>query len=141
LATLVSSPFAAESLSDAEGFVVLTSPDGTDADAEVAARLASLPCVVIGRGRSPGARPPMADVVPEDGVATVDDLLRAIGENPTAATSLAMLLRHGHHSLGPGLVAESAVFSLLQSGVEFTTWSATEIASTSCSTDPTCEMR
>ncbi len=122
LATLVSSPFAAESLSDAEGFVVLTSPDGTDADAEVAARLASLPCVVIARGRSPGARPPMADVVPEDGVATVDDLLRTIGENPIAATSLAMLLRHGHHSPGPGLVAESAVFSLLQSGVEFTTW-------------------
>ena len=50
LAALVSSPFAAESLSDAEGFVVLTSPDGTDADAEVTARLASLPCVVIARG-------------------------------------------------------------------------------------------
>src|ERR1700726_3606032 len=119
---LVSSPFAAESLSDADGFVVLTSPDGTDADAEVAARLASLPCVVIARGRSPGARPPMAHFVPEDRGATGDDRLRSIGENPAAATSLAMLLRHGHHSLGPVLVAESAVFSLLLSGVEFTTW-------------------
>jgi enoyl-CoA hydratase/carnithine racemase len=42
--------------------------------------------------------------------------------NPVAATALALLLRQPHRSLGPALVAESATYSLLQSGGEFSTW-------------------
>src|ERR1700722_13267524 len=47
LAALVCSPFAAESLSDPAGLVVVTTPDGAVPDAEVIDRLTSLPCIVI----------------------------------------------------------------------------------------------
>jgi hypothetical protein len=108
--------------------VVVTEPDGSDADTEAdartAARLSSIPCVVIALDRAPDDVPALADAAPEKGVATVDELLGVIERNPVAATSLALLLRQGHRQLGPALAAESAVFSLLQSGTEFATWRA-----------------
>jgi enoyl-CoA hydratase/carnithine racemase len=108
--------------------VVLTSPDGTVADAAVLDRLASLPCVIVAIDRPPGEAPLLADVVPEDGVASVDDLVLVVTAHPVAATSLALLLRQAppahDPALGPGLVAESAVYSLLQAGAEFAAWRA-----------------
>jgi enoyl-CoA hydratase len=104
--------------------VVVTEPDGSRADVATAARLSSIPCIVIASGRNPDDLPAVADTAPEEGVATVDDLLGVIERNPVAATSLALLLRQGHRELGPALAAESAVFSLLQSGTEFAAWRA-----------------
>jgi hypothetical protein len=110
--------------------VVVVSPDGTDADPTadadqaLADRLAALPCVVVAIDRPPGRRPLLADLVPEAGVATVDDVLRTVERNPVAATASALLLRGGARSLGAGLVAESAVYSVLQAGPEFATWRA-----------------
>jgi hypothetical protein len=124
LAALAASPFAAESLWDAGGMVVVTEPDGSGADTATAAHLSSIPCLVIAVGRTPEDVPALADVAPEEGVATVEDLLAVIERNPVAATSLALLLRQGHRDLGPALAAESAVFSLLQSGTEFAAWRA-----------------
>jgi hypothetical protein len=130
LAALVSSPFAAESLSDPGGVVVLTSPDGSTPDAASVDRLSSIPCLVIAVDRASAEAPLLADLAPEEGVATVDDILRVVETNPVAATSLALLLRESPHTLGPALVAESATFSLLQSGPEFSTWRSRRSAPT-----------
>jgi enoyl-CoA hydratase/carnithine racemase len=124
LAALVCSPFAAESLSDPNGVVVVTTPDGSVADAAVIDRLTSLPCIVIALERSPGDQPPLADVTSEDGVASVDDILRVVERHPVAATALALCLREAPSSLGRALVAESATYSLLQAGPEFAQWRA-----------------
>jgi hypothetical protein len=110
--------------------VVVTEADGSTADPDPAiatttsARLSSIPCIVLALGRAPDNVPSLADAAPEEGVATLDDLLSVIDRNPVAATSLALLLRQEHRDLGPALAAESAVFSLLQSGTEFAAWRA-----------------
>lgn len=124
----MSSSFAAELLSDPEGLVVLTAPDGTVPEGAVVEHLSSIPCVVVAIDRAPGESPLLADVAPEEPVASVDDILRAVTANPVAAVSLALLLRTQPASLGAGLAAESAVYSLLQSGAEFATWRATRTA-------------
>jgi enoyl-CoA hydratase len=118
----VNSPFAAETLSDVDGLVVLVSPDGSTLPDPQFAALSSLPCIVIAVDRPPQSAPTWADLSPEASIATVDDVVRQIEQHPVAATSLAMLLRSEHANLGAGLVAESAVFSLLQAGPEFRTW-------------------
>ena len=86
--------------------------------------MASIPCVVIATARPDGGVSPLADVAPEAGVASLDDLVAGVGADPIAATALALLLRQGPLALGPALVAESATFSLLQSGPEFARWRA-----------------
>jgi hypothetical protein len=122
LGALVLSPFAAESLTDPGGLVVLLSPDRTVAGADVVDRLSSIPCVIVAVNRPPGEAPPTADTAPEEGVASVDDILGTVERCPIAATALALLLRSSGPSLGAALVAESAVYSLLQSGPEFMAW-------------------
>jgi hypothetical protein len=124
LAALARSPFAAEELSDPDGLVVLTKPDGADLDLRVADVLSSLPCIVIAIERPPGQAPHLADLSVEDGIATVDEIVRAVERNPIAATSLVLCLREGWSTPGRGLVAESAAYSVLQSGAEFTRWRA-----------------
>ena len=116
------SPFAAESLSDPGGLVVLTSPDGSSLDPSVVECLSSLPCLVVAVDRSAGDAPALADVAPEEGVATVDDIVAVAERNPIAATTLALCLRQASSSLGLALVAESAAYSVLQAGSEFRTW-------------------
>jgi enoyl-CoA hydratase/carnithine racemase len=120
----VCSPFAAESLTDPGGLVVLTSPDGTSPDAGAVERLASFPCVVLALDRPAGDAPPLSDATIEDGVATVDDILAMVEHNPVAATSLVLCLREAPPTLGGALVAESATYSLLQAGPEFRAWRA-----------------
>jgi hypothetical protein len=78
--------------------------------------------VAVARG--PGDRPPLADATEEEGVASVDDILRVVEDHPVAATALALCLRQAPSSLGSALVAESATYSLLQAGPEFARWRA-----------------
>jgi enoyl-CoA hydratase/carnithine racemase len=102
--------------------VVLTSVDGSVATPGVLERLASLPCVVVAVDRPAGEAPPVADVAPEAGAASVDDLVAVVEKNPGAATTLVLCLREGSASLGRALVAESAAYSVLQAGAEFKRW-------------------
>jgi enoyl-CoA hydratase/carnithine racemase len=117
-------PFAAESLWDPDGLVVLTTADGSALTPEEMERLSSMPCVVVAADRSTEEAPPWADVAAEEGVASVDDVLAVVARNPVAATSLVLCLRQGSTSVGRGLVAESATYSLLQAGAEFARWRA-----------------
>ena len=102
--------------------MVVTTPDDSVPDAGVVDRLTSLPCVVVAIERRPGDRPPLADLTAEVGVASLDDILGVVEHNPVAATALVLCLREAPTSLGRALVAESATYSLLQSGPEFAQW-------------------
>ncbi len=126
LGELLCSPFAETELVRSDGIVVaIASPHDSEVHAVALERLASLPCVVVGHGHSPADRPPYVDVVVDDAVAPVDVLLAAIEVNPIASVTLAMALRGAENrSLGQGLVAESAAYSLLQAGPEFQRWLA-----------------
>ncbi len=104
--------------------MVLTSSDGGTADPAVMERLASLPCIVIAVDRSADEVPLLADVTAEAGVASVDDIVAVVERNPVAATSLVLCLRQAPSSLSRALVAESAAYSVLQSGTEFRAWRA-----------------
>ncbi len=93
----------------------------------LAHRLASLPLVVVGvlHGEVDENWLELCDVV----VAAGDPALGAIQENlerfPLTAAALALLLRgQPGRSVDEGLVAESAVYSVLQSGPEFSAWRA-----------------
>jgi hypothetical protein len=102
--------------------LVLTSADGSVAAPAVLERLSSLPCVVVAVDRPAGETPAVADVAPEEGAATLDDLVALVEKNPGAATTLVLCLREGSGSLGRALVAESAAYSVLQAGAEFKRW-------------------
>jgi len=53
----------------------------------------------------------------------------SVESNPSAAVTMAMLIRHSEHrSIAQGLVAESAAYGLLQSGPEFATWRSARAA-------------
>jgi enoyl-CoA hydratase/carnithine racemase len=104
--------------------VVLTSADGSAPEPGLLDRLSSLPCVIVAVDRQAGAAPAWADVAPETGVASLDDILAVLQQNPGAATSLVLCLREASASLGRALVAESATYSLLQAGAEFKRWRA-----------------
>jgi hypothetical protein len=87
--------------------------------------LTSLPIVVLGatRGAVDAGWFDLCDVVVAEG----DPVLGVIEENlaafPIAAACLALLLRgQPGRPVDEGLVAESAVYSVLQSGPEFATW-------------------
>ncbi len=93
----------------------------------LAQRVASLPLVIVGvtHGEVDDDWLELCDVV----VTAGDPALGAIEENverfPLAAAALALLLRgQPGRSVDEGLVAESAVYSVLQSGPEFSAWRA-----------------
>jgi len=87
-------------------------------------RLATTPCVVVGRDGWDTAPPEALELVdlvardPADLTALVDTCSAA----PLASAALAVHLRAGHQSVSAGLVAESAVYSTLQGGPEFARW-------------------
>jgi enoyl-CoA hydratase/carnithine racemase len=63
------------------------------------------------------------------GRAELDPLVAAIGRRPQASTALVQLLRHSEGArLHEALVAESLVYSTLQSGPEFREWLASRRA-------------
>jgi len=126
LRELARSTFAVEALSDPDGVLALVERDGGADDEDLAERLVSVPCVIIATGESGPEFPAWADAVVEatvdDAVVSLDALVEAITQHPVAATSLVLCLREQSPSLERGLVAESAAFSLLQSGREFAAW-------------------
>jgi hypothetical protein len=101
---------------------VRTSADGSSLEPETLERLASLACIVVAEDRPAEGAPPWADVAAEDGVASVEDIVDAVARHPVAATALVLCLREASASLGRALVAESATYSVLQAGAEFTRW-------------------
>jgi hypothetical protein len=87
----------------------------------------SLPFVVVGvrHGSVGGGWFQLCDVVVEVGDPALDQIAENITSHPITAVTLALLLRgQGHRSVGEGLVAESAAYSVLQSGPEFAAWRA-----------------
>ncbi len=87
--------------------------------------LAQLPCPTIGVGKPVGLADriaPHLDVL-LDHRAQVDLVLSAIETSPLAAASLVQLLRMSETlDVHKGLIAESLVYSMLQSGPEFGGW-------------------
>jgi hypothetical protein len=87
----------------------------------------SVPVIVVGLGAVPAGASfdlPFDVVVDET---TAGCICATALASPIAATSLAVLLRGSEHrSVEEGLAAESAVYSVLQSGPEFTRWRATQ---------------
>ncbi|HET9773321.1 MAG TPA: hypothetical protein VFS16_20685, partial [Acidimicrobiia bacterium] len=131
----MASPAAAGELSAAVGVpcvvVDLSGPAAADPACgrragAAAGAAAGLPVVVVGAGRDGvgGLAAPLADLFdlvvadPEPVVATVEG-------SPQAAVTLVQVLR-GSRSLpvAPALAAESAAYSMLQSGPEFARWRA-----------------
>jgi enoyl-CoA hydratase/carnithine racemase len=88
--------------------------------------LATLPCVVIGvHDDDPAGVADVCDMVLTAAEFSLyePELRSSIGANPLAAVALALLLRGSEsRTIAQGLVAESTVYSLLQSGPEFTQW-------------------
>lgn len=90
-------------------------------------RLGSLPFVVVGitRGEVDEGWLQLCDVTAPEGDPSLDAIMVNLETRPIAATTLALLLRgHDRRSMDDGLVAESAAYSVLQSGPEFDTWRA-----------------
>jgi enoyl-CoA hydratase/carnithine racemase len=123
LDAILRSPFAAGELTTAADIVVaIAHVDGSGVTKEAVRELASLPCLVIGADRA-GDTAPHLDTADEPDVTTVDALLDAVDANPIASVTLALLLRGvPQRSIGDGLVAESAAYSVLQAGPEFARW-------------------
>ncbi len=87
----------------------------------------SLPFVVVGVALAAvDARwLALCDVVVEEGDGALGRIAENLAEHPVTATTLALLLRgQDRVSLTDGLVAESAAYSVLQSGPEFSAWRA-----------------
>ena len=112
---LLRSPFAHEKLAE-RGPLVFIDTESIVPDAAATSTLETVPVVLAAAEPSP-----LVDVV-ADG----DDLVAlgsAIEARPLASVALALLLRGSQgRSIGEGLVAESAVYSMLQAGPEFARW-------------------
>jgi Enoyl-CoA hydratase/isomerase len=88
---------------------------------------ASLPFVVVGvaHGSIAARWLELCDVVVDEGDPALDRIAANVTDHRVAATTLALLLRgQDHLSVDEGLVAESAAYSVLQSGPEFAAWRA-----------------
>jgi hypothetical protein len=95
-------------------------PDAVD-------RLVSLPFVIVGatRGDVDPAWLELCDVVLAEDDPALDRVEENLAARPIAGATLALLLRMApQRSVADGLVAESAAYSVLQSGPEFAAWRA-----------------
>ncbi|MFP8874376.1 MAG: hypothetical protein VCB42_07585, partial [Myxococcota bacterium] len=133
----LASPYAPETFSSLSGSGVLVvdlpSDEGTPLPQErlesAARTLLELACPTValsGSSLSPSAASLLAafDVVLEGGL-SLPALLERIHSNPLASLALVQLLRHNEQvDVHQGLVAESLVYSVLQSGPEFRSWIA-----------------
>jgi enoyl-CoA hydratase len=129
-ATALSTPEAADALSDPEGSVVVVALDDRSPPGTVPApfALATLPAVVVGTSAPDGApgadAVDLVDVVAPEGD-DLDATVDAVAANPLAATALALVLRGSEaRSVAEGLQLESAVYGTLQAGPEFAAWRA-----------------
>jgi enoyl-CoA hydratase/carnithine racemase len=122
----VRSPYADDQLAGGLSALVVTLDDRAALDQIT--DIGSLPVVVIGVGSPADLDDPPAafDLLVAADDPLLDAVLETVERHPIAATSLAVLLRGS--ALLPidhALAAESAVYSLLQSGREFAEWRAT----------------
>ncbi len=88
------------------------------------ARLATLPVVTVGIGPASGTLPlaQCLDLLLAQ-ESELDELSRALARRPLASLALVQLLRsNAASSIEAGLLSESRVYSLLQSGPEFKAW-------------------
>ncbi len=88
-------------------------------------RLASLPFVVLGvtRGAVGEAWLELCDVVAAEDDPALAHIEQNLTDHPVTARALALLLRGAsRRSVEDGLVAESATYSVLQSGPEYAAW-------------------
>jgi enoyl-CoA hydratase/carnithine racemase len=122
LVDLLASPSAPEDLADPAGTVLVIESRPVDPpSAALVERVAPLPVVIAAVEPAAEVLRPVADVVVAP--AQVDALVESVQAHPLAATALVLLLRSAERrSLADGLVAESAVYSTLQSGPEFAAW-------------------
>jgi hypothetical protein len=108
------------------GAVQVDLHDGlTDPGEAVVEKRASLPFVVVGvtHGAVDDRWLDLCDVTVDEGDATLERIAENVTDHAITATTLALLLRGQHNvSVGEGLVAESAAYSVLQSGPEFAAW-------------------
>jgi hypothetical protein len=105
--------------------------------------LASLPFVVIGvtSGAVDSRWFDVCDVTVADGDDALERIEENVTEHPITAISLALLLRgQERQSVGHGLVAESAAYSVLQAGPEFAAWRAAHPARVVKDDDPRVRM-
>jgi len=94
---------------------------------EAVDRLVSLPFVVVAvtRGDVDPAWLELCDVALAEDDPALDRVEENLGDRPIAGTTLALLLRAApRRAIADGLVAESAAYSVLQSGPEFASWRA-----------------
>jgi len=125
--------------------VLVTLGEGTPGPSGFPAELVtSLPFVVVGvaSGAVDQGWFELCDVVVDEG----DPVLGAIEQNletfPIASASLALLLRsQPGRSVDEGLVSESAVYSVLQSGQEFAAWRAGHPARTDIDDGPRVRLQ
>jgi hypothetical protein len=132
-ADLVRSPFADETAADDDHpVVVVEGPEHSELPSP-----GSLPLIVMWVGAEfAGAGPAAADLVVAGD--DVDAILAHIRRTPLAARTLALLLRSiSHVDVEAGLALESAAYSLLQAGPEFTAWRAAHAASPATDAGPT----
>ncbi|MBV9413235.1 MAG: enoyl-CoA hydratase/isomerase family protein [Acidimicrobiia bacterium] len=118
LGRVLRSPFAHEELAERGPFVLIDT-ESIVPDAAAMSTLATVPVVFAGVEPSP-----FVDVVAEnDDIAT--ELATAVAGRPLASVALVLLLRGSERrSIADGLIAESAVYSVLQAGPEFERWRA-----------------
>ncbi len=105
--------------------------------------LGSLPFVVVGitEGEVDDGWLQLCDVTAPRGDPSLDAIMANLEARPIATTTLALLLRgRGRRTLDDGLVAESAAYSVLQSGPEFDAWRASRRA-TRADTDEAPRVR
>jgi Enoyl-CoA hydratase/isomerase len=145
----VRSPFAFETfgIEPTVAHVTCRSTTPTPPDLDVLHdRIAGTPVVLVGivdppddAGRGAAS---LCDVVMTDDDPGHDALLTKVARFPNASVALAVLLRDSERrGIGEGLAAESAVYSLLQAGPEFSAWRARRpIAGRPPETTPTVEM-
>jgi hypothetical protein len=115
LSRLLRSPFPHEELAERGPFVFVDTPSIVP-DAAAISTLATVPVVLA--GPTPSA---LVDVAVEE--RELPALASAVEARPLASVALALLLRGSERrTIGDGLVAESAVYSVLQAGPEFAAW-------------------
>lgn len=89
---------------------------------EIRERLQTIPCPVIGVGRSCGEVAEACDLLTDD-IDGLRQLVVRIEQAPTAAMTLVQLLRATDGmSVGNALAMESLAYATLQSGAEFAHW-------------------
>lgn len=118
---------AVERFADVDGGVVLVHLRSDEAQPPPSLRGATTAVPIIAIGITEGDLPEdwcaLFDVVVPPGDSILDEVIAGIEAHPLAAHALALLLRgQPRRTVDDGLVAESALYSMLQSGPEFSVW-------------------